>query len=124
MNENENLKKGDIVLAPLSYSDLVNNKLRPSLVAQCQQTAEDWNNNGNALLSQSKYGEAIQAYNKAIELDPNLATAWSNKGLMFAFLEEFDNAIHASDKAIKVNPQLAMAWSNKGIAVFWSKQIR
>jgi hypothetical protein len=29
---NEDLKKGDIVLAPLSYSDLVNNKLRPSLV--------------------------------------------------------------------------------------------
>lgn len=29
---NENLKKGDIVLAPLSYSDLVNNKLRPSLL--------------------------------------------------------------------------------------------
>lgn len=28
----ENFKKGDIVLAPLSYSDLVNNKLRPSLV--------------------------------------------------------------------------------------------
>lgn len=29
---NENLKKGDIILTPLSYSDLVNNKLRPSLV--------------------------------------------------------------------------------------------
>ena len=29
---NEDIKKGDIVLAPLSYSDLVNNKLRPSLV--------------------------------------------------------------------------------------------
>ena len=29
---NENFKKGDIVLAPLSYSDLVNKKLRPSLV--------------------------------------------------------------------------------------------
>jgi len=29
---NEDLKKGDIVLAPLSYSDLVNEKLRPSLV--------------------------------------------------------------------------------------------
>jgi len=29
---NESLKKGDIVLAPLSYSDLVNEKLRPSLV--------------------------------------------------------------------------------------------
>jgi len=29
---NEDFKKGDIVLAPLSYSDLVNDKLRPSLV--------------------------------------------------------------------------------------------
>jgi hypothetical protein len=29
---NEDLKKGDIVLAPLSYSDLVNDKPRPSLV--------------------------------------------------------------------------------------------
>ena len=29
---NEDLKKGDIVLVPLSYSDLVNDKLRPSLV--------------------------------------------------------------------------------------------
>lgn len=29
---NEDLRKGDIVLAPLSYSDLVNKKLSPSLV--------------------------------------------------------------------------------------------
>ncbi|MCK9566359.1 MAG: type II toxin-antitoxin system PemK/MazF family toxin [Methanothrix sp.] len=29
---NEDLKKGDIILAPLSYSDLVNKKLRPSIV--------------------------------------------------------------------------------------------
>jgi hypothetical protein len=29
---NEDIKKGDIVLVPLSYSDLVNNKCRPSLV--------------------------------------------------------------------------------------------
>jgi hypothetical protein len=29
---NEDLKKGHIILAPLSYSDLANEKLRPSLV--------------------------------------------------------------------------------------------
>ena len=29
---NEDTKKGDIILAPLSYSDLVNETLRPSLV--------------------------------------------------------------------------------------------
>lgn len=36
---NEDLRKGDIVLVPLSYSDLVNDKLRPSLVLYHDQEA-------------------------------------------------------------------------------------
>ena len=38
----EDLKKGDIVLAPLSYSDLVNNKLRPSLVLYHKWELRAW----------------------------------------------------------------------------------
>ena len=37
---NEDLKKGDIVLVPLSYSDLVNDKLRPALVLYHDQGQE------------------------------------------------------------------------------------
>ena len=39
-----------------------------------------WNNKGNALSTQGKYDEAIQAYDEAIRLDPNYATPWNNKG--------------------------------------------
>jgi hypothetical protein len=39
---NEDLKKGDIVLAFLSYSDLVNNKLRPSLVRYHKWELRAW----------------------------------------------------------------------------------
>jgi tetratricopeptide (TPR) repeat protein len=35
-----------------------------------QTTAVDWDNKGIALEHEAKYNEAIQAYNKAIEIDP------------------------------------------------------
>ncbi len=39
--------------------------------ASGQQTAEDWYNKGNALYDQDKYDEAIQAFDKVIELKPD-----------------------------------------------------
>ena len=49
--------------------------------AQCQQTAEDWLYKGIALDGQGKFDDAIQAYDKAIELDPQYADAWYNRGV-------------------------------------------
>jgi len=37
-------------------------------------------NKGLALDDLGKYEEAIQAYNRSIDLKPGLAEAWSNKG--------------------------------------------
>ena len=48
--------------------------------AQCQQTAEDWLNKGDLLLNQGRYNEAIDAYNKSIELNQSYAAAWKQKG--------------------------------------------
>jgi tetratricopeptide (TPR) repeat protein len=48
---------------------------------QCQQTAEGWFNKGKVLSNQSNYSEAIIAYDEAIKLNPNYATAWSSKGI-------------------------------------------
>jgi tetratricopeptide (TPR) repeat protein len=67
--------------------------------AQCQQTAEDWFNKGNALNSQGKYDDAIKAFDEAIRLDPNLAQAWFGKGLILQSLGRNNEANEALTKA-------------------------
>ena len=45
-----------------------------------QTTANDWINKGSALIQLGKYDEAVLAYDRAIEIDPQYAEAWNNKG--------------------------------------------
>ena len=89
------------------------------LVAQGGQTATDWVNQGVALDAQGKYDDGIQACDKAITLNPNLAEAWAEKGFALNAQGKYDDAIQVCDKAIAINPQLAVAWNNKGAALFF-----
>src|SRR5512137_1669286 len=80
--------------------------LLPALMASalCQQTAEDWKNNGNSLIVQGKYDEAIHAYEEAIWLDPYYAKAWCNKGIALNALGKYDEAIQAFNESIRLDP--------------------
>jgi|WetSurMetagenome_2_1015567.scaffolds.fasta_scaffold00586_1 tetratricopeptide (TPR) repeat protein len=79
-----------------------------------QLTALDWGNKGADLFGQGKYDEALQAFNKAIEINPQLAGAWTGKGYGLKALGRYDEAVQAFDKAIEINPQDADAWNDKG----------
>jgi tetratricopeptide (TPR) repeat protein len=83
-----------------------------------------WNDRGVALYNQSKYDEALQAFDRSVEIDPQLDGVWSNKGATLmrvgkgVDMSVMDNkAIQAFDKAIEINPQSYGAWNNKGIAL-------
>lgn len=49
-----------------------------------------------------KYDEALAAFNKALEIDPQYADAWNNKGFALNFLGRHDEAIKAFDMAIEI----------------------
>jgi tetratricopeptide (TPR) repeat protein len=85
--------------------------------AQCQQTAVDLFNKGVALDAQGKYDEALQAFDKAIEINPQLAEAWVAKGVVLMAQGKYDEAIQAYDKAIEIDPQDVNVWNNKGVAL-------
>jgi tetratricopeptide (TPR) repeat protein len=83
-----------------------------------QTTASEWLDKGLALYDQGKYDEAIQAYDKAIEIDPQNADAWDNKGTTLHKLGKYDEAIQAYDKAIELDYlEDTYAWYNKGLAL-------
>jgi tetratricopeptide (TPR) repeat protein len=66
---------------------------------------------------QGKYSEAIKAYDKAIEMNPQLIQAWISKGFALNSLAKYDEAIKAFDQVIRIAPQFAQAWYNRGLAL-------
>ena len=75
-------------------------------------------NKGLALDNLDKSDEAIKAYDKAIEINPQYSDAWNNKGIALDNLNKSDEAIKAYDKAIEINPHNSIAWYNKGNALY------
>jgi tetratricopeptide (TPR) repeat protein len=77
----------------------------------------EWHNKGDALVNLGKYDEALVCYEKAIDLDPNLAYIWSGKGWALSNLGKYDDALFCYEKAIDLDPNLAYIWSAKGLAL-------
>ena len=68
-----------------------------------QTTAEEWFTKGFILQNLSKYVEAIQAFNEAIELNPKCLDAWVGKGFALHALSYDTEAQDALDKAIQID---------------------
>lgn len=80
--------------------------------------AYEWNEKGMALSSTRRYKEAIECYDKAIEIDPDDEWAWHNKGLALSDLGIYDEAIQCYNKAIDIDKDFVDAWTDKGGALF------
>ncbi len=76
-----------------------------------------WRNKGGALYSLGKYNEAIECYDKSIEIDSNNPVVWNNKGLALNLLGKYNEAIASYDNSIKIDPNDADVWNNKGLAL-------
>jgi tetratricopeptide (TPR) repeat protein len=61
---------------------------------------------GFLLREQGRYDEALSAFDRAVEIDPQYTMAWNNRGTTLASLGRYDEAILACDKAIETGQQL------------------
>jgi tetratricopeptide (TPR) repeat protein len=75
-------------------------------------------NLGNTLHNQGKLEEAIAAYRKAIEIDPNYAMAYNFLGSTLQSQGKLEEAITAYRKAIEIDPKLANAYHNLANAYY------
>ena len=86
--------------------------------AQCQPAAGDWFNEGKALANQSNYADAVIAFNKAVEINPQYIDAWLRKGEALYAQKKYSAAIEVFNRAIEIDPQDAEAWLNKGKTLY------
>ena len=106
------LKKCHNLSTETIYNDLhgfiVNRNIHKSSYTEFH-IAYTYQNKGN-------HQEAINHYNKSVELNPTNAAAYNNRGNTKAVLGWYEEAIADYDEAIRINSQYALAYSNRGNA--------
>ena len=73
-------------------------------------------NRGNAYLRLAQNQQALQDFNRAIEIDPTNARAFQNRGNFYFMSEKYDEAISNYDQAIRSDPSYDRAHVNRGLA--------
>ncbi len=78
--------------------------MNPVLQNNSQKTANDYFNQGNQFKQSEQYQDAVEAYEKAIELNPNFSWYYHNLAEVFFELEEWEKASNCFHKACEINP--------------------
>jgi tetratricopeptide (TPR) repeat protein len=89
-----------------------------TLVLAQENTSAYWVENGNELVDNGSYEEALTKYNKAIQIDPENIDIRDRKALVLYILEQqaYRNVLSLSEKRLKKNPKDASAWQARAAA--------
>ncbi|NPV75497.1 MAG: tetratricopeptide repeat protein [Anaerolineae bacterium] len=77
-------------------------------------TAQELVAEGSSLDDLGKAAEALQRYERAIDLDPNCALAWNNKGKLMNDAGDYQQAILCFQKARALKPEMIEPYINQG----------
>jgi tetratricopeptide (TPR) repeat protein len=72
---------------------------------------------GNKLLSQKSYNEAVKKYNQLLKIDSNYFQAWTNRGYALAGLQEYEDMRESCSTATIIQPTAVYAWNCQGEAL-------
>jgi tetratricopeptide (TPR) repeat protein len=116
----ETIYFGNALLERLSASENHSNTQEIKVENISQEgikSAGSWLDKGNTLFLQKKVDEALECYNKVIEIYPQCAPAWNNKATCLINLGRDEEAIYAFDGVLEIDPQDAQVWYFKGLVL-------
>lgn len=76
-----------------------------------------WFARGAALGLLSKHEEAVESFDRGIELNRNNAGAWYYRGLSLMKLKRNEDAIGSFDNALRINAGMQEAWTQRGLVL-------
>ena len=62
----------------------------------------------------NNYKQAIDCYDKSIELDSSDCILYCNKGIVLANLKEYKQSVECLNKAIEINSNYFIAYKERG----------
>ena len=78
--------------------------------------ARAWFSIGYLYSVQEQHEEAIDAYSRSIDLQPNDVVSYNNRGVTRGKLHQYEAAIADFDEALRIDPYYSSAYMNRGIA--------
>ena len=75
-----------------------------------------YNHRGAAYVALGNYNQAIEDYDRAIEIRPGYVDAYNNRGSAYKGLGNYRRAIEDYDRAIEIRPGYVDAYNNRGNA--------
>jgi tetratricopeptide (TPR) repeat protein len=71
----------------------------------------------NTLYDLQRYDDALNVYQKAVEIRADYGDAWYGKGKALHELKRYKDALSAYDKAIQISPNKKDAWRGRGFTL-------
>lgn len=102
------------VTAPVTNYEQ-NIKMLQEVVAKEPENRSAWVQLGNNYFDTNQYMQAVEAYDKALELDGNDPNVLTDQGVMFRKLGWYDRAVQNFEKAYQLNPGHSQSLYNLGI---------
>lgn len=76
-----------------------------------------WYTKGEMLADKGRYQDALDCFNRAIELQADHCAAWVFRGVMALHLEQYLEALQSCDRALEIQPTSSEAWMFRGVAL-------
>lgn len=93
--------------------ELIINSLLPPEKLGSDATETDWLNYGNQLWRLFYYQDAVEAFNQAIAINPDLAIAYYARGMALRDWGKYPEALASFEQATRKNDQFYEAWREK-----------
>ncbi|UJR21802.1 hypothetical protein I4U23_024880 [Adineta vaga] len=108
---------------PIDLLSLVSNKtsMNVPLTDDMRQQADKFKNQGNDFVKQEKYKEALDAYNSAIQIDPNNTIYYCNRQVIIRLaaahnkLNNNEQALNDCFRSIEIDPNYSKAYGRLGV---------
>jgi tetratricopeptide (TPR) repeat protein len=91
-------------------------KLASIAVKRMPKRSGAWNTMGRVQLQMGKRKDAIESFEKAVDLNPKNSYARNNLGLALIYDKRFEEAADTLEQAVELEPVEAYMWNNLGMA--------